>query len=110
MFRSRCLFVALVAALFAAGCGSSVKEEVIEVKPSNDPLFQARATLQRYANGQPLSSEVTGFPAMVAEVRKSDPDRAEILEKGLDEIQKAPPAARPAIAKELLGKLQPSMK
>lgn len=103
------LLVGLVVLPGTLGCGRSVKEEAIEVKASNDPLFEARAVLQRYAAGQPLSSEVTSFPYMVEQVRKVDPARAEVLEKGLAEIQKASPASRPARAKELLRKLQPSM-
>jgi hypothetical protein len=96
-------------AAVTAGCGSPVKEEQIEIKESNDPLSMPRTLLQRYAEGQPLSSEVTSFPKMVEDVRAKDPARAEILEKGLKEIQEAPPPARPAKAKELLEKLKPSM-
>ena len=107
MFRVCCLFAGL--ALVTLGCGRQVKEEQIEVKPSNDPLFQARAVLQRYADGQPMGSEVTSFPHMIEDVRKADPARADILEKGLAEIQKASPATRAAKAKALLKKLQPSM-
>jgi hypothetical protein len=47
---------------------------------------------------------------MVADVRKADPARADILEQGLADIQKAAPAARPSVAKEVLKKLQPAMK
>ena len=82
---------------------------VIEVKASNDPLHEPRMVLERYAAGQPLASEVSSFPAMVANVRKTDPGRADILEKGLEEIQKGGGAARAAKSKELLEKLKPSM-
>jgi hypothetical protein len=110
MFRRSCLFAGLaLAAVIAAGCARSAKERTIEVKAANDPLFQARSVLERYAQGQPLSSEVTSFPKMVEDVRKVDPARANVLEKGLAEIQKAWPSARPAKARELLQKLRPSM-
>lgn len=102
MFRLHCLFVGLAMAAMALGCSSSVKEEQIPVKASGDPLSNAKSTLERYAKGQPLSSEVTSFPAMVKEVRKTDPAKADILEKGLADIEKASAAARPAKARELL--------
>lgn len=94
-----------------AGCGgvSSVKEQDIEVKVSNDPLHEPRMILKQYAEGQPMGSEASNFPALIESVRKTDADRADVLEKGLQEIKDAPPEARPNKAKELLTKLQPSM-
>ena len=82
---------------------------MIEVKASNDPLYEPRMVLERYAAGQPPASEVGSFPAMVEHVRKTDPGRADILAKGLEEIQKSAGAARVAKSKELLEKLKPSM-
>lgn len=110
MTRFTGLLIGLALLVFAAGCGQHPREAQIEVKGSNDPLAAPRSLLQRYAQGQPITSEVTSFPHMVESVRKVDPRRADILEKGLEELQKAPPASRPARAKELLGKIQPSMK
>jgi hypothetical protein len=102
-------YLTIALALGIAGCNGAVREEVIQVKPSNDPLFEPRNILGRYAAGQPMTSEVTSFPYLVEQVRKTDSARADILEKGLDELQKASPAERPAKAKELLDKLKPSM-
>jgi hypothetical protein len=112
MVRTPFILIGIALIATVAGCGGTgaVKEEQIEVKASNDPLFQPRMVLQRYADGQPMSSEVTSFPSMVADVRKADPARADILEQGLADIQKAAPAARPSVAKEVLKKLQPAMK
>ncbi len=108
--RRAALAAFLLTAPFAAGCGSGGRpEETIEVKTSNDPLTAPRDMLKRYAAGQPLGSEVTGFPFMVEQVRKVDPARADVLEQGLEELQKAPPSARRAKAKEVLAKIQPSM-
>jgi hypothetical protein len=109
MFRSGGLVIGLTLALSALGCGSGVKEEQIEIKTANDPLFQPRSILQRYAEGQMLGSEVTSFPKMVEDVRATDPARADVLEKGLQELQQAAPGARPGKAKKLLEQLQPSM-
>ena len=93
-----------------AGCGSGgVQEQQIEVKAANDPLHLPKSILQRYAEGQALGSEVSGFPAMVESVRKVDKVRADVLEKGLQEIQDASDGERRAKAKDLLSKLQPSM-
>jgi len=94
----------------AAGCGRGTKVEDIEVKASNDPLSEPRSILKRYAEGQALGSEVASFPYLVEQVKKVDPARAEILEKGLADIKKASATARPGLAKELQGKLAPSMK
>ena len=105
MFR-RCSFViALGLAAHAIGCGSPVEERQIEVKTATDPMLLPKSVLQQYAAGQPLGSEVTSFPGMVEEVRKADPAKADILEKGLQEIEQASPAGRPAKAKSLLQKL-----
>lgn len=102
--------LALALGLLQAGCGNALKEEDIVVKAANDPLHEPRNILKRYAEGQPLGSEVAGFDALVANVRKVDPERAEVLKKGLDEIVKAPASARAAKARALQAKLAPSMK
>ena len=95
----------------AVGCdsGDRVKVESIEVSTANDPLYEPRSILQRYADGQPLGSEVTTFDYMVKKVRETDPQRADVLEQGFKELQEAAPPARAAKAKELLAKIQPSM-
>ncbi|MFO0817501.1 MAG: hypothetical protein U1A77_06140 [Pirellulales bacterium] len=86
------------------GCGGTVKEEQIQVKTATDPLANAKTALQRYADGQPLGSEVTMFDFMVEELKKVDPAKADILKEGLDGI-KATPAQAATKAKETLGKL-----
>ena len=91
------------------GC-SPLNVERIDVKASNDPLHEPRQILQRYASGQPLGSEVTSYAKLVEDVRKVDATRADVLDQGLSELQKAGVHARPALAKNLLAKLQPSMK
>jgi hypothetical protein len=95
---------------FILGCSPGVREESIEVKASNDPLTVPRTILKRYADGEPIGSESTSFPKLVEDVRKVDATRADVLEKGLADLQKAGAGARPEMAKGLLAKLQPSMK
>jgi len=107
MFRTCCVLAALAVAMTTLGCGGgTVKEQTIEVKTSSDPMSRVTPILQRYASGQPMSSEATTFPKLVEDVRKVDPAKAQVLETGLAELQKASPQARPAMAKELLRKLQ----
>ncbi|WP_020470716.1 hypothetical protein [Zavarzinella formosa] len=88
----------------AAGCSPPVKTETIEVKPA-DPLAQVKTTLANYVKGQPLGSEVTAFPTMVETVKKANPEKGALVEKGFADLQK-PGANTKAIAKDLLAKLQ----
>lgn len=90
------------------GCGGAVKEQQIEVQAANDPLFEPRSILQRYAEGQPLGSEAESFPMLVEAVRKVDADRAGVLDQGFQDLLKASPGERAAKAKQLLDQLQPS--
>lgn len=108
IFLIGCVAVCCVAVV---GCGGEgrVKVESIEVSANNDPLNEPRSILKRYADGQPLGSEVTSFDYHVKQVREKDPARADVLEKGFKELQEAAPSARAAKAKELLEKIQPSM-
>jgi len=101
--------VFLGATFLVLGC-SPVRVEKIDVVATNDPLHEPRQILERYASGQPLGSEVTSYPKLVDDVRKVDAVRAEVLDKGLNDLQKASASARPALARGLLAKLQPSMK
>jgi len=102
--------VIAVAAATLAGCGPSgrIKEETIEVK-ENTPLNEAKKLLENYSKGQPLGSEVTSYAYLVTEVRKTDAPRADVLEKGFADLQKAPKAGVPAKAKDILAKLAPKM-
>ncbi len=98
----RCAFIALMP-LAAIGCGGGKNEEDIPVK-APDPMIQITSTLQRYANGEPLGSEVTSYDYMVNELRKVDAAKADILKAGLDELQKV--KGSPAVkARDLMKKL-----
>jgi len=102
------LVVGLLLAL--AGCPGGVKETTIQVSANNDPLNEPRSILKRYSEGQALGSEVASFPNLVSKVRAVDENRANILEKGFADIQKAPPSERAAKAREVLQKIEPQMK
>lgn len=88
-----------------SGCmqQTSTPVKVYEVK-TPDPLDQAKSLLENYAKGQTPGSEVTTFPHLVDEVKKKDPQKGEILEKGFADLQKSPREAA-AKAKALLGQL-----
>lgn len=73
--------------------------------PMKTPLEEAKALLQNYANGGPIGSEAASYPDLVNAVRKEDPAKADILEKGFAELQKTPPQGVAAKAKEILGQL-----
>jgi hypothetical protein len=98
---SFCSFVLVGPAL--VGCGSAVDEQTIEI-PKTSAVDEAKQILQNYANGSPMGSEAADFPNLVNRVREQDPAKATVLEEGLKRLQ-AEPNNRPAIAKELLGKL-----
>ena len=96
--------VALAATVGLVGCNQGTpKVETYDV-PEADPVAEAKSILTNYANGMPVTSEVTGFPDLIARVKEKDPAKGEILEKGLKEIEANPASAR-AKANELLPKL-----
>lgn len=106
MFRRSVLLAGLASATFSVGCGG-VDEKVIVTQPQNDPLYEPRQLLQRYADGQQMGSEATMFPSMVEKVKAVDPATAEVLAKGFEDLKNSPPAGRKAKAKALLAKIQP---
>jgi hypothetical protein len=105
MHRRMFARIGIMALAAALGC-SPTKEEKIEVLMPIDPLVSARGMLTQYVEGQTPASEVTMFPAMIADVRKTDSVRAEILERGLKKVQEASDSERPAVAKKVLEELK----
>jgi hypothetical protein len=104
MWTRPLLAVLLLAALTPSGCGpAGVREKTVEIQNSTG-LAEARAILERYAKGAPMTSEASDFPQIVDEVRKTDPAKAEILEKGFADLQKRKGNLAPK-ARELLKKL-----
>ncbi len=100
--------VALTAAVLLAGCGTDgkVKPEDITIK-EDTALKRAQNLLESYAKGQALGSEVASYEFLVNDLRKEDAARADILQKGFDELKKTKGAATAAKAKEILSKLTP---
>jgi hypothetical protein len=76
------LFMALLA---LCGCG---KDPPVQTQPQGG-LERARGILNDYANGMDLGSEAETFEEIVAEVRKTDPQKATILEKGFADLKRS---------------------
>ena len=84
------------------GCGAGAKAPVVD-KPQN-VVEQAKVILNEYAQGGPMGSEAARFEDIVEELKKTDPQKATILEKGFADIKKSP-NSRQAKARELLKQL-----
>jgi hypothetical protein len=91
----------LFAALLAPGCGKNA--ETVAVQPQSG-VEQAKVILNDYAKGVPMGSEQMTFEEIVAEVRKTDPQKATILEKGFADLKRSP-QNRSGIARALLKQL-----
>src|SRR5437762_5448206 len=94
------IFIAM-ALLGLWGCGGGGSQG--EVQPQSG-LERAKVILNDYAKGVPMGSEAMAFDEIVADVRKTDPQKATILEKGFADLRRAP-GNRSATARELLKKL-----
>ena len=70
-----------------------------------DPLAGVRTILEGYVKGVPMRSEVTSFPDFINSAKKANPEKGELLEKGLQELQK-PGTNLKAKASALLEKLK----
>ena len=90
----------------ASGCGSGVKERVIPVKQET-PIVQVKNLLAGYAAGEPVGSEIIGFPSLREAVVAEDQDIGGILAEGLTEIEKIFRQQRrvPKAAKAILARL-----
>ena len=70
------------------GCGRGGKGPQAEVKPQGG-LERAKVILNDYAQGAPMGSEVMTFEEIVEEVRKTDPQKATILENGFADLKRS---------------------
>ena len=93
--------IIVIALLGLWGCGGG--KDAPEVQPQSG-LERAKAILNDYAQGVPMRSEAMTFDAIVEDVRKTDPQKATILEKGFADLKRSPDN-RSAKARELLKKL-----
>ena len=78
----------IVMALFGLwGCGGGKGPP--EVQPQSG-LERAKAILNDYAQGVPMRSEAMTFDEIVEEVRRTDPRKATLLEKGFADLKRSP--------------------
>src|SRR5262245_25187880 len=94
------LGIIFLALLGLCGCG---KDAPVEVQPQSG-LERAKQILNDYASGVPLGSEGAMYEEIVAEVRKTDPNKATILEKGFADLKRSP-QNRTGTARALLKQL-----
>jgi len=94
--------IIFMALLGLCGCGGG-KGPQAEVQPQSG-LERAKAILNDYAQGVRMGSEAMTFDEIVEDVRKTDPQKATILEKGFADLKRSP-SDRSAKARELLKKL-----
>jgi hypothetical protein len=92
------VFVALVG---LCGCGKGAAPVAVQTQGG---VERAKVILNDYANGVPMGSEQMTFEEIVEEVRKSDPQKATILEKGFADLKRSP-QNRSGIARTLLKQL-----
>ena len=91
-----------MAVLGLCGCGLGGKGPP-EVQPQSG-LERAKVILNDYVQGAPMGSEAMTFEEIVEEVRKTDPQKATMLEQGFADLKRSP-GNRSAKARELLKKL-----
>ena len=102
MVRARlAVGIVMMALLGACGCGSTAPPVVVQPQSG---LERAKGILNDYASGVPLGSEAATFEEIVAEVRKTDAQKATILEKGFADLKRSP-QNRSGKARELLKQL-----
>jgi hypothetical protein len=70
-------------------CGCGKRSPPVVVQPQSG-LERAKVILNDYANGLPMGSEGATYEEIVAEVRKTDPQKATILEKGFADLKRSP--------------------
>jgi len=79
--------IVFMALLALCGCGSNAPPVVIQPQSG---LERAKGILNDYANGVPMGSEAATYEEVVAEVRKTDEQKAKVLEKGFADLKRSP--------------------
>lgn len=95
---------ALTALSAIVGCGPKI--ETYEM-PQKTAVTQSRELFEGYAAGNPATSEVENYPAMIEQVRAEDPEAAKVIVPALEKI-KANPGSAKATATQALKDLPPA--
>jgi len=99
-----CLAVGFCFVTVLAGCGGTGVPKPRVVKYAYDPLNSLKLYLEGFVNGATVQLEQEWLLKFVEEIRKTDADKAAVIESGLNGILKSPATAR-AEAKKLLDRL-----
>ena len=83
------LGVGIIFMVFLGLCGCGKRSPPVQIQPQSG-LERAKGILNDYASGVPMGSEAATFEEVVAEVRKTDPQKATILEKGFADLKRSP--------------------
>ena len=77
-----------ILALPLCGCGpkTSQTEKTYQIEIPQG-IEKAKQLLQAYAGGQPVGSEAESYLTIVEEVRKTDPDKADLLAEGFEKLK-----------------------
>lgn len=84
--------LAIPCGVVCVGCGTGPtwKEKVYARTVPRDPLTEAREMLTRFVNGHPVGDDdALLVPDIVAELRKVDPEKAGVFEKGFNHLRES---------------------
>lgn len=70
------------------GCQRDLPKEKEYRRTMPQAMDTTKQILQRYVAGASLGSEADRFPQIVEEIKKTDPQRATVLEQGFEELLK----------------------
>ena len=99
------LLIATTIALSAiVGCGPRIESYEL---PEKTAVTQTRELFEGYVAGNPATSEIDNYPALIEKVRTEDPEAAKVIVPALEKI-KANPRGAKATATQALKDLPPA--
>jgi hypothetical protein len=98
------ILVATIAVSAIVGCGPRIETYDI---PPRTAVTEARDLFEGYAAGNPATSEIENYPALIEKVRTEDAEAAKVIVPALEKI-KANPASAKATATQALKDLPPA--
>ena len=103
----RCLLALVISVGTVVGCSRPLGEKQYEVTPQPPAIERVKAYLQRYSDGQPVSSELTVFPGLISDLQETGHEDLSIVEGAYQDLQADPGRAK-RIALEALEKINSS--
>ena len=91
-------------AAIVVGCSSPLEEKHYRVTPQPPAIERVQAYLQRYADGQPVSSELTVFPGLISDLKETGNEHLPIVQGVYHDLQANPDRAQ-RIARRALKEL-----